>query len=170
MGFPRQEYWSGLPFPPPEDLPNPGLKLMSLISPTSCISRQVLYHWATREALWMIIALLKSLEELPFIGWSEDHRTHFATLLNLAGNSKYWRGVPCLCSSTHHLASERAEAADRFVLTLIFWENLSFCRAPNVAQWDSEFFTTTDFQNLYFLLLFLRVQSSSCVPLLEQEN
>ena len=23
MGFPRQEHWSGLPFPPPEDLPNP---------------------------------------------------------------------------------------------------------------------------------------------------
>ena len=22
MGFPRQEYWSGLPFPPPGDLPN----------------------------------------------------------------------------------------------------------------------------------------------------
>ena len=25
LGFPRQEYWSGFPFPPPEDLPNPGL-------------------------------------------------------------------------------------------------------------------------------------------------
>ena len=26
MGFPRQEYWSVLPFPPPGDLPNPGIK------------------------------------------------------------------------------------------------------------------------------------------------
>ena len=26
MGFPRQEYWSGSPFPPPGDLPNPGIK------------------------------------------------------------------------------------------------------------------------------------------------
>ena len=26
MEFSRQEYWSGLPFPPPEDLPNPGMK------------------------------------------------------------------------------------------------------------------------------------------------
>ena len=26
MGFPRQEYWSGFPFPPPEDLPTPGIK------------------------------------------------------------------------------------------------------------------------------------------------
>ena len=26
MGFPRQEYWSGLPFPSSEDLPDPGIK------------------------------------------------------------------------------------------------------------------------------------------------
>ena len=26
MGFSRQEYWSGLPFPSPGDLPNPGAK------------------------------------------------------------------------------------------------------------------------------------------------
>ena len=26
VGFPRQEYWSGLPFPSPEDLPNPGIE------------------------------------------------------------------------------------------------------------------------------------------------
>ena len=26
MEFPRQEYWSGLPFPSPGDLPNPGIK------------------------------------------------------------------------------------------------------------------------------------------------
>ena len=30
MGFPRQEYWSGLPFLPPRDLPNPGIKPESL--------------------------------------------------------------------------------------------------------------------------------------------
>ena len=28
-GFSRQEYWSGLPYLPPEDLPNPGIKPMS---------------------------------------------------------------------------------------------------------------------------------------------
>ena len=26
MGFSRQEYWGGLPFPPPGDLPNPGIE------------------------------------------------------------------------------------------------------------------------------------------------
>ena len=29
MGFSIQEYWSGLPFPSPEDLPDPGIELWS---------------------------------------------------------------------------------------------------------------------------------------------
>ena len=33
MGFPRQEYWSGLPFLFPEDLPNLGIELTSPVSP-----------------------------------------------------------------------------------------------------------------------------------------
>ena len=33
MGFSRQEYGGGLPFPPPGDLPNPRIKLASLLSP-----------------------------------------------------------------------------------------------------------------------------------------
>ena len=33
MGFSRQEYWSGLPCPPPRDIPNPGIEPTSLMSP-----------------------------------------------------------------------------------------------------------------------------------------
>ena len=33
LGFPRQEYWSGLPFPSPGDLPDPGIISLSLVSP-----------------------------------------------------------------------------------------------------------------------------------------
>ena len=33
MGFSGQEYWNGLPFPTPGDLPNPGIKTVSLGSP-----------------------------------------------------------------------------------------------------------------------------------------
>ena len=44
-GFPRQEHWSGLPRPYPGDLPDPDCFCI-------CSSdRQVLYHWATREAI-----------------------------------------------------------------------------------------------------------------------
>jgi len=33
MEFARQEYWSGLPFPPPGDLPDPGIKPTFPVSP-----------------------------------------------------------------------------------------------------------------------------------------
>ena len=33
MGFLRKEYWSGLPFPPPGDVPDPGIKPTSPVSP-----------------------------------------------------------------------------------------------------------------------------------------
>jgi len=33
MEFSKQEYWNGLPFPTPGDLPNPGIKPASLASP-----------------------------------------------------------------------------------------------------------------------------------------
>ena len=33
MGFPRQEYCSGLPFPTPGHLPDPGIEPESLVSP-----------------------------------------------------------------------------------------------------------------------------------------
>ena len=42
MGFSRQEYWSGLPCPPPGDLPYPGIE--PVVSNVACIGRQVLYH------------------------------------------------------------------------------------------------------------------------------
>ena len=47
--FPRQEYWSGLPFPPPGDLPNPGLKLMPRVSPAS--AGRLLFTTTAWEAL-----------------------------------------------------------------------------------------------------------------------
>ena len=45
MGFPRQGYWSWLPFPTPGDIPNSGIKRMSPASRLHC--RQILYHQAT---------------------------------------------------------------------------------------------------------------------------
>ena len=42
--FPRQEYWSGLPFPSPGDLTDPGIK------PASPAWQAILYHRASWEA------------------------------------------------------------------------------------------------------------------------
>ena len=33
MRFSREEYWNGLPCPPPGDLPDPGIELESFMSP-----------------------------------------------------------------------------------------------------------------------------------------
>ena len=51
MEFPRQEYWSGVLFPTPGGLPNPGIKPMSLASPevaggffTTCETWEALYR------------------------------------------------------------------------------------------------------------------------------
>ena len=33
MGFSRQEYWNELPCPPPGEIPDPGTKSISLVSP-----------------------------------------------------------------------------------------------------------------------------------------
>ena len=49
MGFSRQWYWSGLPFPSPGDLPNPG------IEPGLPNYRQTLYHLSHQGEMlgWM---------------------------------------------------------------------------------------------------------------------
>ena len=50
MGFSRQEYWSGLPFSSPGDLPQAGIKLRSpALQAVSCISGGFFTDWATRE-------------------------------------------------------------------------------------------------------------------------
>ena len=46
MGFSRQEYWSGLPCPPPGDLPDPGIKPES-----PALAGKFFTKRATREAL-----------------------------------------------------------------------------------------------------------------------
>ena len=45
MGFPRQVYWSGLPFPSPEDLLNPGIEASALAGGffTTELSEKTLY-------------------------------------------------------------------------------------------------------------------------------
>ena len=46
MEFSKQEYWSGLPFPPPGDLPDPGIK------PTSPVSPALAGRFVTTSTTW----------------------------------------------------------------------------------------------------------------------
>ena len=89
IGFSRQEYWSGLPFPPPGDLSDPGIKPTCLVS---CIGRWVLYH----------------LSSLPA---PQPHPSRSSERLNsLASLGPSW---PCACAfhKDHHITDSRREVA-----------------------------------------------------------
>ena len=64
MGFFRQEYWNGLPFPPPGDLPNPGIESTSPASPALQADSLPLSHWgnpctATESNVIHLLAKIK---------------------------------------------------------------------------------------------------------------
>ena len=63
MGFSRQGYWSGLPFPSPGDLPDPGIESTSPATPALQVDSLLLSHWMnpflwqreTKQALVIIL-------------------------------------------------------------------------------------------------------------------
>ena len=59
MGFSRQDYWSGLPFPSPGDLPDPGIEPTSPVSLTKDktlgLGVRNLNHWTTRKSLYLLL-------------------------------------------------------------------------------------------------------------------
>ena len=67
MGFSRQEYWSGLPCPPPGDLPNPGIKPGSLMSPPP--SGKFFTTNATWEALMHVYLHIYHKTTCWYIRW-----------------------------------------------------------------------------------------------------
>ena len=56
MGFSRQEHWSGLPCPPPGDLPNPGIKLTSPALAGGFFTAST--TWETLKEILMILQFL----------------------------------------------------------------------------------------------------------------
>ena len=59
IGFFRQEYWSGLPFPSPGDLPHPGIKSESPASPARQVDSLLLsHHGEKKKWVWLAQAIL----------------------------------------------------------------------------------------------------------------
>ena len=65
MGFSRQEYWSGLPCLPPGDLPNLGIKPVSIMSPA--LADGLFTTSATWEAQYQCLNITKSEREYPHL-------------------------------------------------------------------------------------------------------
>ena len=83
MGFSRQEYWNGYPFPSPEDLPNPGIKprsptlqedsflseLPGKPKNTEVGSLSLLQGiFPTQESNWGVLHCWQSLYQLSYLG------------------------------------------------------------------------------------------------------
>ena len=51
MEFSRHEYWSGLPFPPPGSLPDPGMEVVSPVSPAFQVDSLQQNHWGSLGSL-----------------------------------------------------------------------------------------------------------------------
>ena len=72
MGFSRQEYWSGLPCPPPGDLPDPGTEPVSLLSPA--LAGKFFTTGASSSYFQVVLtennAIICQLEQTPLKGGS----------------------------------------------------------------------------------------------------
>ena len=103
LGFFRQEYWSGLPFPLPGDLPDPGIKLGSPAlqadspplshqgSPLLCLMKPCIsYSWLLSILSW------ETFERTWFMGQKEKRRRYQMMLKKLEGPTlpnlrvKFW--------------------------------------------------------------------------------
>ena len=68
MGFSRQEYGGGLPFPSPGDLPDPGIEPSSRVC---CLGRHVLYQLSHLENPVTHIYVYSSSDSFPFLGYNK---------------------------------------------------------------------------------------------------
>ena len=95
MGFSRQEEGSGLPCSPPEDLPDPGIKPVSLTSPA------LAGGFFTTHATWYINSFTSKYSwTLPLLCYLEQQKDR-STILQ--GNTRYL--FPLLLSNAYQLLS-----------------------------------------------------------------
>ena len=94
MGFFKQEYWGGLPFPSPGDLPNPGIEPTSPAlagrfftpEPPGKPDHQKENEWRCREAVWnsqhadaLVHSSLQRQEPTNCV-WLPANRTHLEAI------------------------------------------------------------------------------------------
>ena len=87
MGFPRQEYWSGMPFPPLGYLPDPGIKPVSSTLAEKCFTVEL-----PGKPLYMWFADVQLLNHAWLLGtpWTVIHQ---APLSMGFSRQEYWSGL-----------------------------------------------------------------------------
>ena len=97
IGFSRQEYWSGLPFPPPGDLPYPGIKPLSSVLGGFFITEPLracshLISGSTLQIFNLTVLIVSGIV-LLFTRGSEWRRQWHPTPVLLPGKSHGWRSL-----------------------------------------------------------------------------
>ena len=103
MGFSRQEYWSGMPFPPPGDLPDPGSNLHLLHWQADSLSLSPLgspyinthtYTWASLIA--QSVKNRPAMQEtwVGFLGWEDPLEKEMATHSSILAWRIPWTAEP----------------------------------------------------------------------------
>ena len=152
MGFSRQEYWSGLPFPPSGDRPNPR---MELASPTSNALKGLLYplsYWERSHKRSMLLPLSRFSRVRLCV--TPEMAAHQAPPSLGFSRQKHWIGLP-FPSPMHE--SEVAQSCP----TLCDPPGLQPTRLPR--PWDSPGKNTG--VGCHFLLQGVKVKSLSHVRL-----
>ena len=100
MGFPRQEYWSGLPFPSPGDLPNPGIEPRSRALQVDSLPREVRGKSYSNIKKNQISNIPNSSDGLgPSFPMSELNRALAYVHSSLAQESSLCYTLICLCQA-----------------------------------------------------------------------
>ena len=65
MGFSKHEYWSGLPCPPPKDLPDPGIEPPSPVTLALKADSLLLSHWGSPNETVCNLKNKKRMDKIP---------------------------------------------------------------------------------------------------------
>ena len=128
MGFSRQEYWSGLPFPSPGNLPDPGIKPAFLMSPA--LESRFFTTSATWEVPWH-----KSKEELKSLLWGWKRKVKSWLKMQFMRQPEL-EGKGQLQSQPQRLASSTKLWAGSQLLTTFPWDPGWLISARRVTVWD----------------------------------
>ena len=97
MGFPKQGYWSRLPFPSTWDFPNPGIK------PTSPVFQVIFYHCAMREAQIEIAHTKTSIEKKEQISDTNKYKIIYIYIIELGSPALQVDSSPTELSGKPHV-------------------------------------------------------------------
>ena len=101
MGFPRQEYWSGLPFPSPGDLPDPRIEPMSPASPALAGG---FFTTSPRPGKVLVVQLCLTLCDPMDCSRPDGNPLHYSCLENPMDGGAWWAAVHGVAGSWTRLS------------------------------------------------------------------